>query len=94
MISTCNLIHYNKDDVRKVEFPEDHLIKTYNSLDQLIRIDFLLSGNYCEIEYFFDNNREDVKRVSWSTGEEYMTWYEFMQNPDRAVFHYEEIDKE
>lgn len=59
---------------KRVEFPEDHLIKTFDDEGRIIEIEYLLSGKKCQIEYTGDCwGCKDIRHITWSDGYEYMT---------------------
>lgn len=70
---------------RRVEFKEDHLVKYFDEKNRIIKIEFLLSGNSCTIDYVYDHRKDfndswlfkickDITIVKWSTGQEYYTY--------------------
>ena len=59
---------------KRVEFPEDHLIKTFDDEGRIIEIEYLLSGKKCQIEYTGDCwGCKDIRHITWSDDYEYMT---------------------
>ena len=59
---------------KSVEFPEEHLIKTFDEFDRIIEIEYLLSGKKCQIEYTGACwGCNDIRHITWSDGYEYMT---------------------
>jgi len=69
----------------RVEFKEDHLVKYFDKKNRIIKIEFLLSGNSCTIDYAYDHRKDfkdswlfknckDITIVKWSTGQEYYTY--------------------
>lgn len=59
---------------QKVEFPGEHLIKTFDANGRIIEIEYLLSGKKCQIEYAGDCwGSTNIKHITWSDGYVYMT---------------------
>ena len=59
------------------DYPEDKLRKYFDELDRIVRIDFLESGNSCNIMYVGDTTQKST--VTWSNG------YTYIHNPDGTV---------
>ena len=59
------------------DYPEDKLRKYFDELDRIVRIDFLESGNSCNITYVSDTTQKST--VVWSNG------YTYIHNPDGTV---------
>lgn len=59
----------------------EHLRKTYDDHDRLVKIEFLLTGKSCEIKYAEnDIVTKNVQHITWSDGYTYLTCDNLAEN--------------
>lgn len=69
---------YSPEIASSREFPQDNLVKHYDSAGRIVRIDFVSSGKYALVEYLPEDTdgRHEPRKVLWSDGHVFLTWKE------------------
>ena len=68
-------MYYRPQIASSQEFPQDSLVKHFDSEGRIVRIDFKSSGKYVLIEYLpEEEGRKNLRRVWWSDGHVFLSW--------------------